>query len=470
MRSCASVVLAAGLALGCDARMAKVLPPIGQVLLYVTTDAPLPPADGTAPGAEVQPGLFDHLRLEVFTPGAKEPCAGCSRDFDLDSDAVSNDRVSFGVVADPGMSGYVVRARIFRGISVKGDQPPTLSTIDSYVGLPVVAAEGIVIAHVLLRVEDVGRTMGSLENPVASADGKPDFSRIGVWTGARRVPCTGAAQPGEACVPGGAFWLGHPFAILNEDGSDAGVSRLAVVSPFFVDQHEVTVADFRASAMAVMMNGSSVDPIIGPPDPVPPTYPLTPLDSLYFCDYSDQPINGKSREEIALNCISWTTADAYCRSRGKRLPSEAEYEYIAGGLQSNLFLWGSDQPRCGDSVWGREYMNNDYCLKPNELGGPLAPELGSRDKLSLTEGPVWDIAGNVSEWTRDHWNRPDEPCWAGKPLVVDPECATISTDGDFRTIKGGGWKTTIPPASFRVGRLPAMGRSQTGFRCVRPAK
>jgi formylglycine-generating enzyme len=475
MRTRAETIVALAVALGCDARTAKVLPPTGQVLLYVTTDAPLPTAARTNPDAEAQPGLFDRLRLEVFPPGATEPCDGCSRDFELDGETVSNDRASFGVVAQPGASGYAVRARIFRGISLSGDQPPPFSTIDSYVSLPVVAAEGIVVANVVLRVEDIGHTLGTLEKPIASGAGKPDFSRIGVWAGARRLPCAGVAQAGESCVPGGAFWLGHPYGGLNEDGTDASISRLAVVSPFFVDRHEVTVADFRASSMAVLEKGSSVDPQIGPPDPVPADYPYTPSFNFwpYFCDYSDQPIIGNhSREENALNCISWMTADAYCRARGKRLPSEAEYEYMAGGLKSNLFLWGSDRARCGDAVWGRQYMGENNCLPPNELGGPLPPGHGNLDKLMLAEGAVLDLAGNVSEWTRDSWNRPDEPCWAGKSLVVDPECATPSTDGDFRTIKEGGWVTDIPPASFRIGRPPDRdrGRPQTGFRCVRPAK
>jgi formylglycine-generating enzyme required for sulfatase activity len=110
-------------------------------------------------------------------------------------------------------------------------------------------------------------------------------------------------------------------------------------------------------------------------------------------------------------------------------------------------------------------------LPPGDPGGPLVAGNGGRDRLQLAGGEVLDLAGNVSEWTRDTWNRIYEPCWLGKPLLANPECSTPSPiDGDARTIKGGPWNVYIPPASFRIGRSPDVTtRSQTGFRCVRHA-
>jgi len=150
--------------------------------------------------------------------------------------------------------------------------------------------------------------------------------------------------------------MGHPDVGFNDDGSDASETRLVVVSPFYVDLHEVTVAEYRASGLAKLEAGSSVDPAIGPPEVPPPADTqgaLTPNDPQFFCDYSDAAFSPKnSRESLALNCVSWEAASAYCDSLGKALPSEAEFEFMASGLRSDLFLWGEDLPQCDDSVWG----------------------------------------------------------------------------------------------------------------------
>ena len=55
---------------GCSAE----LPPLGQTLLYIDTDAPLPPAPGESLGEDDPPALFDRVRLDVYPPGATEPC------------------------------------------------------------------------------------------------------------------------------------------------------------------------------------------------------------------------------------------------------------------------------------------------------------------------------------------------------------------------------------------------------------
>jgi formylglycine-generating enzyme required for sulfatase activity len=298
--------------------------------------------------------------------------------------------------------------------------------------------------------------------------------------------------------------MGHPFCGINFDGSDASVSRLVVVSPFYVGLHEVTVADYRASGLATLVAGSSVDPIIGPaelsPDP-PMKGTLTPDDQHFFCDYSDQPFSRQnSRESLALNCVSWQAASAFCKAQGKKLPSEAEFEYMASGLRSDLYVWGQEDARCGDSVWGRAgagYYASffDDCRPQNGVGhffqtfiGPpsaLAPGNGSRDRLTLAEGDVLDLSGNLREWTRDYWNRSSEPCWSNQPLLKNPECTSPSaSDGELRTSKGRSWAEQAGPACARIGVAPEntpaamvgggqsepLGPPVNGFRCIRSAQ
>ena len=473
---------ACGLVLACGGQTAPQLPPTGQIKLYVTTDAPLPAALDEPVDPNEPPALFDRLRIDVFAPGTSEACEGCSNDWELDRVRVREGEASIGIVPPPGVSGYVARARLYRGITLKANEPPPLSTIDVYAALPAVAREGITKATIVLRVKDLGHPVGSLSKPGEALEGEPDFSAIGTWPQAARVPCPGAPGPGEACVPGGAFWMGHPDLGFNEDGSDASETRLVVVSPFYVDLHEVTVAEYRASGLAKLEAGSSVDPAVGAPEVPPPADTedaLTPNDPQFFCDYSDAAFSRKnSNESLALNCVSWEAASAYCDSLGKALPSEAQFEYMASGLRSDLFLWGQDAPQCDDSVWGNGgvgfYFNSPgQCRPPDSLGGPKAPGNGRLDRLPLHGGDVLDLMGNVNEWTRDYWNRTSEPCWAGGALLEDPVCGSASAvDGDLRTVKGFSWATQPKLAAIRYGAPPATPteQTQTGFRCARAAR
>jgi formylglycine-generating enzyme len=465
------------LALACG-NEAEQLPPVGQILLYVTTDAPLPSAPGERADPSAPPALFDRLLLEIYAPGSSELCNGCSREFELYHETV-HEGVSMGIVPTPGKRGYVARARLFRAITKDGDQPPALSTIDVYAALPEVKQEGIVTATIVLHVDDVGQTLGSLTNPTEALPGEPDTSQNGIWPRAQRVSCAGVPAPSEVCVPGGAFWMGHPHSGLHTPGADATTSRLVALRPFYVDLHEVTVAEYRSSALATLENGSSVDPLAGPSDPPTETDP-TPFDVQFFCDYSDTPLSGaQSRENLPVNCISWAAANAYCVAQGKRLPSEAEWEYLASGLRSNLFLWGSDADSlsCSDGAWerpGAYVLHGGYgdCFD-GDRGGPLSPGSGRLDRLALGDREVVDLMANVSEWTRDFWNRDTEPCWAGRALLDNPECNTPSTldlgsTGDLHTVKGSAWVTVAYPASRRQGSEGAP--PSRGFRCVRAAQ
>lgn len=454
--------------------------PRGQVVLYVTTDAPLPVAPGEVSDGQAPP-LFDRLRIDIFRPGASEPCADCSRDFELDRVRVRRGEASIGIVPAAFATGYVARARLFRFITLDEGEPQPLSTIDTYAELPAVAEDGIVNATITLRVDDLGKTLGSLTAPVTAELGKPDFTRVGDWPKAQRSQCASAAREGEVCAPGGAYWMGNPQAGLHEPGAEANVPRLISLSPFFVDTHEVTVAEYRASGLAIS-TADRQDPLLGfAEDPNG-----EPYDPQYFCSYSSEPLAGAaSRESLPVTCISWSAASAYCGALGKRLPSEAEYEYLASALRSELFVWGSDAvgcagsgrcASCADSVWGRggfsleAYGTNSQCRASGDYGGPLPGNSGKLDRVSLEDGEVVDLMGNVSEWTRDVWNRISEPCWADRAALDNPSCQTPSTadrseDGELHTLKGQSWRTLPFPAASRRGS--AVGGPGLGFRCAR---
>lgn len=335
-----------------------------------------------------------------------------------------------------------------------------------------------------LRVDTVGTAASSLAEPKTPLAGAPELSPLGTWAPAVRRDCMSAPRAEEACVPGGAFWMGHPYGGVNEAGADASVSRLVVLRPFFMDQHEVTVGEYRASGLAT---AGSDDPQLGPGSEPAGTEPLNPIDNPeFFCTYSSAPLAGEqSREAMPVNCISWEAANAFCEARGKRLPSEAEYEYVAGALRSELFVWGSHDvscpgddacPACLDMVWGRGGFSpgalgsNSQCRVGTDLGGAKVGGSGLLDRLTLGRAQIVDLMGNLNEWTRDYWNRIDESCWQGRPLLENPECRTPSeldfgSEHPLYTVKGQAWDYIPFPAAERRGR--ESGAYNRGFRCVR---
>jgi iron(II)-dependent oxidoreductase len=129
--------------------------------------------------------------------------------------------------------------------------------------------------------------------------------------------------------------------------------------------------------------------------------------------------------------VSWHEADAYARWAGRRLPTEAEWEYAARGAEGRRFPWGDAEP-------SPERGNFD-----NLFGGPSRS--GAYPEGASPFGAL-DMAGNVWEWTAS-------PFDAYPGFVVDPypEYSELWFDGDHRVARGGSWATRPPVlrASFR---------------------
>jgi len=465
-----SIVLAVSLlAVACTDE----LPPLGQVLLYIDTDAPLPRAPQVAPTQDEVPALFDTLLIEGFKPGQSEPCEGCTRVVAPDAESARAAAISFGTHATPGESGYRVRLRLYDSASsLTGALPePSLdgsapqSVIDVTVVLPAVQEEGLVERTVFLPTDSVGVPIGSLEAPETTTAGPLSSSRVGSWSGAERLPCAGDPQPGEICVPGGAYWMGNPHARGSWNGSAADRRRLVVLSPFFMDATEVTVAQFRAwPEVATAVVGAWNKGTTG----------NTQQD---FCTFTSTP---DVRDGHPMVCLDHSTAAAFCQSRGAELPTEAQYEYVASGREGRLFVWGSALPRCEDAVVRRV----GYGLFANLANGcePPLPPGGSepvgafidpprRDRLELPTGVIFDLVANVAEWARDDWNRQQEECWHDGGAYRDPMCALPSpSDGALHTVRGGAWFGTTTQ-SVAAARIPSSDNASiyVGFRCVRPA-
>jgi hypothetical protein len=246
--------------------------------------------------------------------------------------------------------------------------------------------------------------------------------------------------------------MGDPRVLPDPQNLDT-VQRphLVVMSPFYLDQTEVTVAAFRASGLAKMD-----DPVPYLRDPIS-FDPSEGTDSQYFwCTFSEAPGAGPppDSEALPVNCVKAETARAFCQARGdgSDLPTEAQFEYAAGGVAGFPYVWGTDDPTCADAVFGRAGLGAvvefyGTCRAPQDTGGPLAPRSGKRDRLDLEGGTVYDLAGNL----------PSGPSTGGTDRT--------SPAGHFtsRTTRGA------PPGLAQmicIPRVAARGRRR-GLRCAR---
>ena len=160
--------------------------------------------------------------------------------------------------------------------------------------------------------------------------------------------------------------------------------------------------------------------------------------------HSDRPVVG----------VSWFEADAYCRWRGKRLPTEAEWEKAARGIDGRLFPWGNQVPteRLANFALGARF-NYSQVLMPVQ-----------RYEAGVSPYGLYQMAGNVGEWVAD---------WYGATYYeTSPLRNPTGPDvGSFRVLRGGSW-SDLPKYLLTYGRFklfPETRNSYTGFRCARTA-
>ena len=178
----------------------------------------------------------------------------------------------------------------------------------------------------------------------------------------------------------------------------------------------------------------------------------------------------RGREKHPVVHIAWEDAAAYCKWAGKRLPSEAEWEYAArGGLQGQRYSWGDSQTPGGKwmaNIWqGRFPAENKL-----EDGFKATAPVGSFPPNGYG---LHDMAGNVWEWCAD-WYLPDY--YAHSPASNPPGPDTSfdpNEPGVMKRVQRGGsflcsdlYCIGYRP-SARMKSTPDTGLAHSGFRCVK---
>ena len=310
-----------------------------------------------------------------------------------------------------------------------------------------------------------------------------------------------AGAAGDGLDPGGEFTMGSDAESARPEERPA---HRVFVDGFWLDRTEVTNAQFRAfvSATGYVTTAEraptleSVMSQVPPGTPPPPPERLVP-GSLVFtppagrvnlndfsqwwswtpgADWRHPEGPGSSiagRDEHPVVHVSWDDAVAFAGWAGKRLPTEAEWEFAArGGLDGKTYTWGDEPPGGGRrlaNIWQGRFPHANTVDDGFAATAPVGSFLPNGYGLH-------DMAGNVWEWCADWFDRDLYRRRSGSGPIVNPE-GPRSFDPSrpfepLRVHRGGSFLcsedycTRYRP-SARHGNSADTGMSHVGFRCAR---
>ena len=259
-------------------------------------------------------------------------------------------------------------------------------------------------------------------------------------------------------IPAGEFTMGgkledfadHPNLAAYDSFEERPAHRVRVTG-FYLDKFEVTNGRYgRFLDELRSTGGTSISHPDHPPD----------LDHGQ-ADLAGQAIGpefrGNSQPAVG---VSWYSAYAYCGWAGKRLPTEAEWEYAARGSgEYRKYPWGNQEPDA-DGIWRANYLPDQGRSEDGyESTAPIGSYLDG-----LSPFGVADMAGNASEWVND-WM--DFKLYL-KRTGIEPDPQGPES-GEFRVIKGGSsfTKRHLIRIATRLHAQPQYKHTTTGFRCAK---
>ncbi len=280
----------------------------------------------------------------------------------------------------------------------------------------------------------------------------PGFVVLALGCGAPVAP-PAATDGAMVRLAGGSFRMGTDDGFPYE-----GPAHEVKLAPFAIDRHEVTVAEFAGFVDATQYQteaerfgwSGAFDVESGQ---------WTRIDGATWRQ-PDGPGHAVRPEEPVTQ-VSWNDAVAFCRWRGGRLPTEAEFELAArGGLVGKPYPWGDELLAGGDhhtNVWQGTF--------------PVADEGrdGFRSRAPVGSFPpngygLHDMTGNVWEWTADWY----DPGYYAESPAEDPRGPAA---GEARSIRGGSFLCsenycTGYRVAARSQATPDSGLNNLGFRCA----
>jgi formylglycine-generating enzyme required for sulfatase activity len=291
-----------------------------------------------------------------------------------------------------------------------------------------------------------------------------------------RGPSAGGRSDEMVIIPESTFQMGR-----NGAGTNEAPEHTVFLGKYKIDKYEVSAEDF---ARFLNEKGNGGDKYFTADEHstiVETTEPVGKNAGVARTSYAAR----KGFEYYPANNVSWFGADEYCRWKGRRLPTEAEWEKAARGEDGRRYPWGDAPPTDETARYHQVEAEGPDALAPVD---------------SLKEGAsfygVYNMAGNVLEWVND-WYRQNYCEFCGQSegeyvkaveelLCVDKNTASVRTRqeksdtvayndpqgpevGSFKVLRGGSWHDKTGPflrATRRFWLGPEERYSYTGFRCA----
>ena len=262
-------------------------------------------------------------------------------------------------------------------------------------------------------------------------------------------------------IPGGTFWMGSPD---GEGDGDEHPRHSVALSAFYLDKHQVTnrlfqqfvqqtgyrtTAEQEGKAYAMISAGKWKE--------VKGAHWRKPEGGETVFD--------SHRAEHPVVSVSWEDAHAYCRWAGKRLPTEAEFEYATRAGTNTKYWWGDGHPssrlvaNIADESLKRQYSDWPGPIMTGYDDGYIrtAP-VGSFDANPFG---LYDMTGNVWEWTAD---------WYGEQYYEKSPQRNPKgpSSGEYCVLRGGSWghRPGSVRSANRYRNTPTLRHDSVGFRCA----
>lgn len=238
-------------------------------------------------------------------------------------------------------------------------------------------------------------------------------------------------------VPGGTYLMGDAKGDANEK------PRTVSIKTFAMDRHEVTNAQFSAFVKATAH--------VTDPERSGTGYVWTdkwrPVTGATWQRPHGPGSHIDNKENHPVVQVSQRDAATYCAWHGRRLPTEAEWEFAARGTDGRQFAWGNKAPtQTGKLSSRRANYGTDNCCSADATDGHRTTAPVGSFPAGASPFGLNDMAGNVWEWTTTRF--PGQTSWF--------------------VIKGGGWGNNpyCLRAAYKHGNPPDIGLDMVGFRCA----
>ena len=274
-------------------------------------------------------------------------------------------------------------------------------------------------------------------------------------------------------IQGGVFKMGLDKAIISSDGETP--SRLVHITSFYMDKYEVSNSEFAefvkdtnyVTETETFGNSFVVEYFLSNETQAEITQAVAnapwwlPVEGASWKNPEGKRSDIKDRMSHPVVHVSWNDANTFCKWAGKRLPTEAEWEYAAkSGLKDRLFPWGNNPLPHGEhwmNIWQGVFPHNNTMEDGYAGTAPV-------DSYPPNKFGLYNMVGNVWEWVSDWWTVNHSDKEQTNPIGPPKGTDKVKKGGSFLCHKDYCYRYRC---AARSQNTPDSSASNLGFRCVK---